>query len=157
MTDSKKWQLHREPFGSLVFEDAQGQHHTGVVPVRAFPLYAPETGFAILDSAGQELLWLDSLEGLDTKTRSLIEETLASRDFMPEIVRIKDVSSFATPSTWQLVTDRGETSLVLKGEEHIRHLGAGRLLIADDQGINFSISNLEALDRHSRRLLDRFL
>ena len=67
------------------------------------------------------------------------------------------VSSFACPSTWQVRTDRGETALVLKGEEDIRRLSATRLLIADGNGIQYLVRDLSRLDRHSRKLLDRFL
>ena len=54
--------------------------------------------------------------------RGLLEEELALRDFVPEITRIHSVSSFGTPSTWEVETDRGATSFVLKGEEDIRRL-----------------------------------
>jgi Domain of unknown function (DUF1854) len=67
------------------------------------------------------------------------------------------VSSFACPSTWQLLTNRGPAELILKGEEDIRRLSQTRLLIADAHGIQFLIRDLSALDRHSRKLLDRFL
>ncbi len=67
------------------------------------------------------------------------------------------VSSFACPSTWQVATDRGAAELTLKGEEDIRRLSPSRLLIADANGIQFLIRDLARLDRHSRKLLDRFL
>ena len=84
-------------------------------------------------------------------------EELASREFVPEIRRIIEVSSFATPSTWQVETDRGRTSLVLKGEEDIRRLTQTTLMIADANGIQFLIRDIQALDKTSRKLLDRFL
>jgi hypothetical protein len=89
--------------------------------------------------------------------RGLIESELASREFMPEVKRIVSVSSFATPSTWHVETDRGATQLVLKGEEDIRRLGRTALLIADSNGIQFLVRDIQALDRASRRILDRFL
>jgi hypothetical protein len=67
------------------------------------------------------------------------------------------VSSFSSPSTWDVETDRGETQIVLRGEEYIRRLGAGALLITDLVGIQFLVPNLQSLDRRSRQLLDRFL
>lgn len=76
---------------------------------------------------------------------------------MPEIAQLLSVSSFACPSTWQVRTDRGDTALVLKGEEDIRRLSATRLLIADANGIQYLVRDLTRLDRHSRKLLDRFL
>ena len=35
---------------------------------------------------------------------------------MPEIRKILGVSTYATPSTWTVQTDRGQTDLVLRGE-----------------------------------------
>jgi hypothetical protein len=68
------------------------------------------------------------------------------------------VSTFSTPSTWVVETDRGPTSLVLKVEEDIRRLGGrGRLLISSGHGIVFLVPDLTQLDRHSIRLLERFL
>ncbi len=157
MAKTTDFQLSRDAFGKLVFHGADGVAHPGVTPVRAFPIAAPEQGIALMSADGHELAWIDRLANLPEEARRLIEEELAGREFMPEIRRIKHVSSFATPSAWEVETDRGDTRLVLKGEEDIRRLAAGTLLIADSHGINFLIRDLQALDRHSRKLLDRFL
>ena len=149
--------LSRNGLGQLVFALPGGEPSAGVVPVRAFPISEPNRGIALVDRDGHELLWIDDLAVLPEAARGLIEEELASRDFMPEILRLRAVSSFATPSTWQVDTDRGETQLVLKGEEDIRRLPQGMLLIADSHGIQFLIRDAQALDRGSRKLLDRFL
>ena len=54
-------------------------------------------------------------------------------------------------------TDRGDTSFVLKGEDDIRRLGRNALLIVGGQGVQYSVPDMSALDRASRRLLERFL
>jgi hypothetical protein len=110
-----------------------------------------------MSSDGHELVWLDDLEQLSAPVRELLEAHLASREFVPEIKAIRSVSSFATPSIWIVDTDRGETRLVLKGEEGIRRLARSRLLIADSHGVQYLVRDIGALDRHSRKLLDRFL
>jgi hypothetical protein len=94
---------------------------------------------------------------LPAETRALLEEELARRAFAPVIEQLIDVSTFATPSVWHVRTDRGETTLVLKGEEDIRRLGGGALLVTDSHGIGYRIRDRRALDRRSRRLLERFL
>ena len=76
---------------------------------------------------------------------------------MPEITRLNSVASYATPSTWEVDTDRGLFRFVLKGEEDIRRLSGGALLVVDSHGVQFLIRDLFALDRHSKKLLDRFL
>ena len=59
--------------------------------------------------------------------------------------------------TWEVDTDRGPTRFVLRGEENIRRLPGGMLMIADEHGIQYLIRKLRALDKPSRKLLDRFL
>lgn len=149
--------LTRDAFGRLVLTKVNGERHEGVVPVRAFPIASPEEGISLVSAEGHELAWIDRLADLPAPMRGLVAEELASREFMPEICRLRHVSSFATPSTWEVETDRGETRFVLKGEEDIRRLGPSSLLISDVHGIQFLIRDLSALDRHSRKLLDRFL
>ena len=155
--NSSNFKLIRNPFCLLVFTGADGEAHEGVVPVRAFPIGAPDEGIALVNSEGHELLWIDRVEDLPEDIAQLVQEELASREFVPEIKRIRSVSSFACPSTWELDTDRGDARLVLKGEEDIRRLDREKLLIADTHGIQFLIRDIQALDRTSRKILDRFL
>ncbi|MBK6630613.1 MAG: DUF1854 domain-containing protein [Betaproteobacteria bacterium] len=151
------FELSRNAFGRLVFASAAGDIVEGVVPVRAFPIAAPGEGIALVGPDGHEAGWIEHLDTAPAALRQLVEEELGRREFMPEIRRIREVSSFATPSTWQVDTDRGETSLVLWGEEFIRRLGKAGLLIEDSHGIHFLVRDLNALDTASRKLLDRFL
>jgi hypothetical protein len=151
------FQLTRNSFGRLVLTNANGETFEGVHPVRAFPIQAPHDGIALVCADGHEVAWIDQLSDLPQHARQLVEGELAGREFMPEIQRITHVTSFATPSTWTVKTDRGETHFVLKGEEDIRRIGQTTLLIADNHGIHFLIRDLLDLDKHSRKILDRFL
>ncbi len=149
--------LTRNPFGHLILTDAAGQTFDKVAPIRAFPILDPEVGIAIVATDGQEVAWIDKLSDVSPAIRQLVEEELATREFMPQITRIVNVSTFATPSTWEVETDRGATSFVLRGEEDLRRIGADSLLVSDTHGVHFLIRELAQLDKHSRRILDRFL
>ena len=149
--------LRRNTFGRLTLTTADGQIHEDVAPVRAFPIQAPDDGISLVSPDGQEVAWIDRLVDLAAPIKTLVEEELRSSEFMPEIQRIVDVTSFATPCTWQVQTDRGEANFVLRGEEDIRRIGRTMLLVADTHGIHFLIRDMAALDKHSRRILDRFL
>ena len=151
------FKLTRNASGRLVLTNAGGEIHAGIVPVRAFPISAPEEGVSLLGEDGHELQWISRLSDLPEATRLLIEAELAQREFMPEITRIRQVSSFATPSKWQVSTNRGDTELLLKAEDHIRRLTNTTLLITDGYGVSFLLRDIGALDQHSRKLLDRFL
>ena len=152
------FQLVRTPFGELVWTGPQGQQVIGVVPVRAFPIQAPQDGIALVDPEGHEVAWFPQLDAIPQPARGLMEEELARREFMPVVQRIVAVSGFSTPCTWTLETDRGRTEFVLRGDEDIRRIGSAHaLLIADAHGINYLVPDQLALDAYSKRVLDRFL
>lgn len=151
-------QLTRNAHGRLVLTLASGLVFEAVVPVRAFPLAAPEEGLSLVGGDGKEALWVNHMADLPAAARALIEEDLAVREFVPTIQHIRKVSSFSTPCTWTLETDRGSTHMVLKAEEDIRKLsGRTNLLIASSDGVQYRIPDSTQLDKHSRKLLERFL
>jgi hypothetical protein len=151
------FQLSRNAFGRLVLTTAKGEVHEGVVPVRAFPIQAPLEGIALVATDGHEVAWLDRLSDAPDAMQVLIQHALSTREFMPEILEISGVTSFSTPCTWTVQTDRGETRFVLKGDEDIRRVGPTILLVTDSHGIQFKINDLAGLSKESRRIMDRFL
>ena len=157
MQTATDFQLRRDPYGKLVLTLADGSVHAGVVPVRAFPITSPDAGIAVVSTDGRELLWLERLEDAAQEMASLLREELQSREFMPHIRAIRQVSSFATPSTWEVETDRGTTSFILKSEDDIRRLSGGALLISDNNGIQYLIRDRSSLDNASLRILGRFM
>jgi hypothetical protein len=149
--------LRRDSFGKLVFTGEDGVDIQGVIPVRAFPIQAPTRGISLVRDGGKEVAWIDDLATAPAHIRDLVTEELEGREFIPEIQHIASVSSFATPCTWHVKTDRGETAFVLKVDEDIRRVGEASLLIADNHGINFLVRDMFKIDKHSRKILDRFL
>ncbi|MBX9901912.1 MAG: DUF1854 domain-containing protein [Burkholderiaceae bacterium] len=151
------FELSRNAFGHLVLTQENGQVIENVNPVRAFPIQSPNDGISLVQEDGKEVAWIDALHDLPEPSRTLVSEELEGREFMPEVLRIVSVTSYATPCTWKVETDRGETEFVLKGEEDIRRIGSTSLLIADNHGIHFLIRDMFQVDKHSRKILDRFL
>nr|WP_315466783.1 DUF1854 domain-containing protein [uncultured Undibacterium sp.] len=151
------FQLKRNNFRQLVLTDVDGIEHVDVRPVRAFPIQSPSDGISLVKENGAEVAWIDHLSDLPSAIRELIDGELEGREFMPEISKILSVTSFSTPCTWQVKTDRGDTNFVLKGDEDIRRIGKESLLISDNHGIHFLIRNMFEIDKHSRKILDRFL
>lgn len=149
--------LHRDSHGRLTFTDEAGDVHVGVVPVQAFPIDAPGEQISLVSAEGHELVFITALSELEADARALVQEEIAQREFLPVIERLLSVTTFATPSSWQVQTDRGLNVLVLKGEEDIRRLKGSGLLITDSHGVTYRIHDIRALDRGSRKLLDRFL
>ncbi len=135
----------------------QGSDYVGVIAVRAFPIHAPNEGVSILSQEGKELLWIDHLDSLPSELREVVETCIQNREFMPEILKLDSVNSFVTPCRWRIQTHKGATELLLKGEEDIRRLNSNTLIVSDAYGVQYLIKNLAGMDRHSRKLLDRFL
>ena len=154
---SAAFSLAFDAFGKLVVTLADGTQHVGAVVARAFPIASPEQSISVLSAEGKELAWVENLNDLAANERDIAMQALQGREFMPEILRLDSVNSFSTPSVWHVQTSRGPAQLVLKGEEDIRRLTASRLIVADAHGVQFLIRDLPSLDRHTRKLLDRFL
>ena len=95
--------LERNAHGRLVLTLGDGTRFDSVVPVRAFPLGAPEDGLSLVAADGKEALWIPRMADLDPHARELIEQDLAVREFVPTIERILKVSSFSTPSTIRML------------------------------------------------------
>jgi hypothetical protein len=150
-------QFDQSPSGRWFYVTAEGVRYEHVLAVRSFPVAAPDEGIALVNIDGKELLWIPNLSQVESKARANIQKAITQREFMPQILKLYGVSSFITPSTWDIETDRGRTALLLKGEEDIRRLSGTVLLVTDGHGIQFLIRDLAQMDRTSRKLLDRFL
>ena len=59
MINQLDYWLSLDAFGRLVFTGQDGRTQNGVVPVRAFPITAPDQGIALIDPQGHELAWID--------------------------------------------------------------------------------------------------
>lgn len=155
--------LIRNAHGRLELTFTDGTLHTAITPIRAFPLEAPQECISLLGQDGREIYWIERLDTLPASIQTLLQEEFAVREFVPIIQHIVAVDSISVPSTWTLETDRGPARMVLKAEEDIRKLvTAGmshphHLLITSRDGVQYRIVDIQQLDRHSQKLLERFL
>lgn len=149
--------LSRDPWANLVLVGAEGQTHAGVVPVRMFPFSDPRRWIALLDAQRREVATIEDLAEIPPEMRQLIEEELRQREFLPQILRIKHVSSDTEPCDWLVETDRGETTFVLKSEDDIRRLAPYHYLVADALGMRYVVPDTRQLDAYSRRVMDEYV
>ena len=149
--------LSYDALGRLVLELPDGGRYVGVVPVRCFPFTAPEERVCFCDEQGKEVYALAHLDDLPPDQRQQLVHDLESREFLPVIRRIYSVSLGANPTLWLVDTDRGEIRFTLPSEDNIRRLGDHGALIADTYGVRYRILDLRVLDKHSRKILSRYL
>jgi Domain of unknown function (DUF1854) len=147
--------LRHDAWGRPVLS-LDGRDHVGVEVFRAFPFAAPRRMVSVCSAEGRELLWIDDLDAVPADVRAALEGELARRDFVPVVRGVLRVSA-VEPSEWEVETDRGRTRFLLNSEDDIHPLTGGRALITDSHGARYLIADLEALDPHSRRLLERYL
>jgi hypothetical protein len=148
--------LHADDDRRLRLSHPPSSRHWFVIPVRAFPLTAPNRAICLLDDRGHEISYIDDLNELATATRELIESDLASREFRPIVQHIDRIDVLTTHAQWHVTTDRGQVSFAIEDEEQVRALGDGRYVIVDQSGTRFVVPNLQGLDSKSRRALHRF-
>lgn len=155
MTDLIDLKFDRDNWGRLTLTLATGQTYAGVEPVRCFPLSDPLKAISLLDPEGKEILTIPDLESLNAEARQMLEAELASRDFVPVIQRVISTTNPNPPCQWSVETDRGKTSFQLESEDDVRKLGPYRLMIADSNGIRYSIPDVRQLDSHTQRIVQR--
>ncbi|HEY2840753.1 MAG TPA: DUF1854 domain-containing protein, partial [Pirellulales bacterium] len=109
------------------------------------------------NSEGVEVLWIADVENLAPRTRKILLDELARREFMPIIERIVSVSSTSDPSQWQVRTDRGETTFLLKSDDDVRRIGVHGAMLIDAAGARYLAPDTRKLDAASRRVLERYL
>jgi hypothetical protein len=151
------FQLRIDPFGRLVYRDADGREYPDAVPVRAFPITDPDRWVVICDTEGRELQCIEELATLPAAVRATLEAELERREFTPKIKRVIQVSSFLEPAEWHVDTDRGPTRFVLKSGDDVRRLGRYSALLMDSHGIRYLVPDIRVLDPYSRRAVERYL
>ena len=151
------FELRLDPFGRLVYRDANGREYPDAAPVRAFPITDPDRWVIICDSEGRELRCIEDLATLPAAVRAALEAELARREFTPTIRRVIQISSFLEPAEWHVDTDRGPTHFVLKSGDDVRRLGRYSALLMDSHGIRYLVPDIRVLDPYSRRAVERYL
>jgi hypothetical protein len=125
---------------------------------RVFPLSEPNRYLQIQDGAGKEVGLLRTIEGLDPQTRELIEAQLDRRYFTPRIQQIEALKLDAGMWKFTVLTQRGPAEFFVRNWRDSAHeIAPNRWHIQSVDGGRFEITDLEALDVISRRLMDQLL
>lgn len=140
----------------LWIKDAEGNCER-VEPVRAFPISDPEHYLALVDAQGKERALVAQPQSLPEAIRQTITRVLAQREFLPQIERIVRVHDRRDPAVWEVVTDRGPVTFLVRDAEDIRRLGPHQGLIVDVHGVRYLVRDSRKLDPRSQRILSRYL
>jgi hypothetical protein len=154
MTD---FELETDADGRLVFIDADGHRHSGVVPVRCFPLTDPDRWLSLCDGRGKELTIVADPTDLSPASQAVLDGYRRRHEFIPQIERIERITIRPDAVEWGVTTDRGPHTFRIRSDDDVRRLSPQTVLVIDDAGTHYRIADVAALDTPSRKLLDRYL
>jgi len=152
----EKLEITRRADGRLVMKSPNDKGEIIDTPVQAvgcFPWGRFGEYISIRDDKGRELRLLEKLDDVDAASRSLIEEELALRNFVPRITAIESVTDELELFNWKVRTAAGPRTFLTNRNEHPRTMPGGALLIKDVCNDLYVIPKPEELDAASYRLL----
>jgi catechol 2,3-dioxygenase-like lactoylglutathione lyase family enzyme len=149
--------LYRDTFGQLKLKPVDGGDEIVVRPMRAFPLSEPEQFVALLDTDGNEVALIPDLSQLPARPRELLEQELEKSYFLPELVRVLEISDEFGIQRWEVETDRGARVFEVRSREDLRWLHPGHLIVRDVDGNRYEIKRFDDLDVQSRLKIESYL
>ena len=149
--------LERNARGELLaYVDGDPEPVENVKVARCFPWSLQQEYVAIRNPDGEEVALLVSLDGLDEATRSLIEQELREKVFVPKIRRIvRYLAEFGVVSI-TAETDRGKVDFQIRNREDVRALSPRRAIFCDVDGNMYEVEDFEALDRSSQKHIEQY-
>ena len=150
--------LWRDQRGKLLFRCGEKVEPVDDVRVaRCFPWSLDGRYISIRNKDDEELYLFRTLDQAEPKTRELIERELAMQEFVPRITAVENIDDRYEVMAWKVQTDRGPIELQIKSADDIQLLDDGRIVIRDYAGGKFEVRDIEALDSHSRQLIEDHL
>lgn len=143
---------------TLVDMELGGKIYENIEPRRLFPATNADKFITLLDESGTEQAVIRDLNTLPEAQRKIIEECLDEYYLIPRIIQVLDMNEKLGVVILDTVTDRGPIKIEVRNQLHgIKLVPGRRVLIRDGNDNRYEIPNIEALDAHSRRLLDCYV
>ena len=152
--DPRRVRLERDAFDRLRLTIEPDEVFERVRAARAFPTSQPDHYIAFSSEESGEIGMMPELKGLDRCSVRILQEELELVYFVPVIQEILTVQSKHGATTWDVRTDRGETTIFVKDRSDIRRLTGRRVLFLDVHGMKYDIPDYAKLSDRSRALLE---
>ena len=135
-----------------------------IVPIRAFPISAPDLFIAIrepdsqLNGRGAEIGMIESLSLFPADVADMISDELGRRYFTPSITKIHSFKEKFGYCYWDVTTSAGRVEFIMNNPtSNIRTLEDGRVFMYDIDGNCFTIEDPKKLDKHSYKKVEIYL
>ncbi len=121
----------------------------------ADPLRFPTRYISVVGDRDREICLFDSLAGLEEASRLLVQEELSRFYVIPNVRRVRDLSTKYGPLYWRVDTDQGPREFVVKwNSENVLTMPDGHLRLTDVDGNRFAVPAPEQLDAESRKRVE---
>ncbi len=129
-----------------------------VEPRWAAPLSHTKSFLGLMNSKGEEVFLLPSLDELGPENREVIDLELSRRYLTSTVHKILSAKVEFGATYWTVVTERGERDFVVQSlQENAQWMGERHLLLVDIDANRFEIPDLDLLDPKSRHFIDSIL
>lgn len=152
--------LFKATKGGFITAVIDGEEKGMVNIIRTFPFTAANEFLSVrtADDKQTELGMIESLGIFDADTVKLIENQLAIRYFMPEVIKILSVKEEYGHTYWQVLTDKGERSFTSpSGSSGAVVRKGNRVIIRDSEQNRYEIKDVTKLTAKELKKLDLYL
>lgn len=156
-------QVHFERQGDTLSLTLDGEAHYPRVALRpCFPVSQEQRYLSVRDANGEDQPELGVIEDwtvLGERDRQTVAEELGLYYFVPAIQRIAEIKDELGFLYWTVETDKGPKEFVMRNNviRHAREVSAGHWLLIDVNEARYEIADIDQLDRHSQKLVRRYL
>jgi hypothetical protein len=151
-------QLFYQPEGMARLTIGTDRSYVRVKLAIAAPLSRPNRYVSLLDSKGEEIVMLPSLDPLTAASRAVAERELQRRYLTSQVRHLVSLKQEFGVTYWEAETDRGLRDFVVRDlQENCVWLSETHLLLIDVDGSRFEIADRRLLDEQSQQLLDAIL
>jgi hypothetical protein len=124
---------------------------------RCFPWSEPGRFLSLRDGDDEEVILIESLDGLDGGSRAVLEAALVEAGFVLEVTSILDVEEEVEIRRWQVETRQGTRSFQTRLDEWPLEVPGGGIVIRDVAGDLYHVARPDDLDERSRNWLWAFV
>jgi len=155
--DKRIDRIERDKSGALkVYMSGSPDAVENVCVGRCFPWTLADGYVSIYQHDGGEIALLETLDELDDDSRRVVEEELETMVFAPRIRRVMEHRREFGVTSITAETDRGEVTFQVRTRSDVRVLSPTRALFRDADGNTYELSDLDALDAQSRKLMTQY-
>lgn len=135
-----------------------GEVIEGLEARRLFPLSGPDEYISLLDGEGNEQMIVRNIASLDKESADAIRECLTERYRIPLIESFDNCVDKYGQLEFTVMTNFGMTTFTVKNRHSdIKLLYGKRIMIKDSSDNRYEVSDLNALDKRSARIISSFL